>query len=289
MYKYNLIGHKFHLNNFMFLYEKNKLPSKILLSGKKGIGKSLLVKQFLVTALKEKNSKLLIENETHANVLNIKKKVDKKNIEIDQIREIVKFTNQSSFNDKSRFIIIDDVEYLNVNSSNALLKSLEEPNDNVYYFLIFNSEMNILNTIKSRCLEYKIDLNIEDTKLIIDNYFDEKIYNNINENLKNYYSTPNFLISLIIFLRENDLSISDTDIRVLIKNIIDKKHYNKNVFIKEYLKYIIELFFYNHINIKKKISYKLKKYYYLKLSNIKKYNLDYETFFLEFKDKLLSD
>ena len=289
MYKYNLIGHKFHLNNFMFLYEKNKLPSKILLSGKKGIGKSLLVKQFLVTALKEKNSKLLIENETHANVLNIKKKVDKKNIEIDQIREIVKFTNQSSFNDKSRFIIIDDVEYLNVNSSNALLKSLEEPNDNVYYFLIFNSEMNILNTIKSRCLEYKIDLNIEDTKLIIDNYFDEKIYNNINENLKNYYSTPNFLISLIIFLRENDLSISDTDIRVLIKNIIDKKHYNKNVFIKEYLKYIIELFFYNHINIKKKISYKLKKYYYLKLSNIKKYNLDYETFFLEFKDKLLNE
>ena len=42
---------------------------------------------------------------------------DKKNIEIDQIREIIKFTNQSSFNNKSRFIILDDVEFLNINSS----------------------------------------------------------------------------------------------------------------------------------------------------------------------------
>ena len=289
MYKYNLIGHKFHLNNFMFLYEKNKLPSKILLSGKKGIGKSLLVKQFLVTALKEKNSKLLIENETHANVLNIKKKVDKKNIEIDQIREIVKFTNQSSFNDKSRFIIIDDVEYLNVNSSNALLKSLEEPNDNVYYFLIFNSEMNILNTIKSRCLEYKIDLKIEDTKLIVNNYFDEHIFENINNELKNYYSTPRFIISLILYLKENDLTISDTNINKLIINIIDNRHYDKHFFVKEYLNYIIELFFYNYIKITKKNAFNVKKYYYLKFSNIRKFNLDYETFFLEFKDKLLNE
>ena len=45
---------------------------------------------------------------------------------IDQIREIIKFTNQSSFNSKLKFIIIDDVESLNINSSNAQLKSLEE-------------------------------------------------------------------------------------------------------------------------------------------------------------------
>ena len=93
----------------------------------------------------DENSKLLIENETHSNVLNIKKKDDKKNIEIDQIREIIKFTNQSSFNNKPRFVIIDDVEFLNINSSNALLKSLEEPNINVYFLLIFNQEMNILD------------------------------------------------------------------------------------------------------------------------------------------------
>ena len=284
-----LIGHKVHLNNFISLFKKNKLPTKILLSGKKGIGKSLLVKQFLFKVLEDENSNLLIENETHNNILNIKKKKDKKNIEIDQIREIIKFTNQSSFNSKSRFIIIDDVEYLNVNSSNALLKSLEEPNINVYFFLIFNHEMNIFDTIKSRCLEYKIDLKLEDTKLIVDNHFDEKVYDSINDRLKNYYSTPKFLISLTNYLKENDLSISNTNINKLINNIIDNKHYDKEVFVKEYLKYIVELFFYNHINITKKISYKVKNYYYFKLSNIIKFNLDHEIFFLEFKNKLLNE
>ena len=70
-----------------------KLPSKILLSCKKGIGKSLLVKHFLFKVLEEANSRLLIENETHANILHIKKKPDKKSIEIEQVREIIKFTN----------------------------------------------------------------------------------------------------------------------------------------------------------------------------------------------------
>ena len=237
----------------------------------------------------DENSKLLIENETHSNVLNIKKKNDKKSIEIEQIREIIKFTNQSSFNNKPRFVIIDDVEFLNINSSNALLKSLEEPNINVYFLLIFNQEMNILDTIKSRCLEYKINLNLENTKLIIDNYFDEIIYDVINDDLKNYYSSPKFLISLINYLRENDLSVSDTGINELVKIIINNRHYEKNTFVKEYLNYIIELFFYNHINITKKITYKVKIYFYSKLSNIRKFNLDYETFFLEFKDKLLSE
>ncbi len=289
MSKYNLIGHDVHLNNFLSLYKKKKLPTKILLSGKKGIGKFLLTKHFLHKALEDQNSNLLIENQTHSNILFINKRNEKKNIEIDQIRDIVKFTNQSSFNNKSRFVIIDNVESLNLNSSNALLKSLEEPNFNVYFFLIFNSEMKILNTIRSRCLEYRIDLNLKHTSLIVDNYFNEEIYNSVNDNFINYYSAPNFLINLITYLRENDLSISKTDVSQLIKNIIVNKHYDKNAFIKEYLNYIIELFFYNNIKITKKFSYKVKKYYYSKLSNIRKFNLDYESFFLEFEDKLLSE
>ena len=289
MSKENLIGHELILNSLVSLFNNNKLPTKILLSGKKGIGKSLIVKNFLYKIFRDEKSKNLINKESHANVLNIKKNNDKKNIEIDQVRKIIKFTNQSSFNNKSRFIIIDDAEYLNINSSNALLKALEEPNNNVYFFLIYNSDLLILDTIKSRCLEIKIDINLENTKLIINNHFDENIYDKINDNLINFYSTPKFLIDIVIFLRENNLSIEDTNINDLIRNIINNKLYIKDNFVKEYINYIIELFFYNHINITKKISYSIKKYYYKKLSNIRKYNLDYETFFLEFKDNLLSE
>ena len=284
----DLIGHKEYLNNLEYLYKENKLPNKILLSGNKGIGKALLVKNFLYKVFDDNNSHVLINNNSHPNILNIKKKDDKKIIEIDQIREIIKFTNQSSFNNKSKFIIIDDVEYLNTSSSNALLKSLEEPNINVNFILVYNSNLQILDTIKSRCIEIKINLNQEYTKLIVNKYFEDNLYDNINNSLSNFYSTPKFLILLVYYLKENDLSLVDTNINFLIKNIIVNKHYNKNTFVKDNLNYIIELFFYNHINITKKISYKVKEYYYNKLLNIRKFNLDYETFFLEFEDNLLN-
>ena len=284
----DLIGHKEYLNNLEYLYKENKLPNKILLSGHKGIGKALLVKNFLYKVFDDNNSHVLINNNSHPNILNIKKKNDKKNIEIDQIREIIKFTNQSSFNNKSKFIVIDDVEYLNTSSSNALLKSLEEPNINVNFFLVYNSNLQILDTIKSRCIEIKINLNQEYTKLIVNKYFEDNLYDNINNSLSNFYSTPKFLILLVNYLKENDLSLVDTNINFLIKNIIVNKHYNKNIFVKDNLNYIIELFFYNHINITKEISYKVKEYYYTKLRNIRKFNLDYETFFLEFEDNLLN-
>ena len=284
----NLIGHKVYLNNLEHLYKENKLPNKILLSGNKGIGKALLVKNFLYKVFDDINSHVLINNNSHPNILNIKKKDDKKIIEIDQIREIIKFTNQSSFNNKSKFIIIDDVEYLNTSSSNALLKSLEEPNINVNFILVYNSNLQILDTIKSRCIEIKINLNQEYTKLIVNKYFEDNLYDNINNSLSNFYSTPKFLILLVYYLKENDLSLVDTNINFLIKNIIVNKLYNKNTFVKDNLNYIIELFFYNHINITKKISYKVKEYYYNKLLNIRKFNLDYETFFLEFEDNLLN-
>ena len=284
-----LIGHNSYLENFVSLYKYDKLPSKILISGKKGIGKSLLINNFLLKIFNSNNDQELIANMTHPNILNIKKTNDKKNIEIDQIREVVKFTNQSSFNNKARFIIIDDAEFLNINSSNALLKNLEEPNENVFFILIFNSDMSLLDTIKSRCIEFKINISNENIELIVNNYFNDNIYTKINSDLINYYSTPLFLISLLNYMNENELSISNTSIDDLLINLINNKHYNKQDFIRDNLNTIIELFFYNHINKTKKLTYKIKEYYYSKFSNVRKFNLDYETFFLEFKDKLLSE
>ena len=53
---------------------------------------------------------------------------------------MIKFQNNSSFNNKIKFIIIDNISDLNLNSTNALLKSIEEPNNNVLFVLsILNS------------------------------------------------------------------------------------------------------------------------------------------------------
>ena len=49
------------------------------------------------------------------------------------IVEMIQFQNSSSFNNKGKFIIIDNVSDLNLNSTNALLKSIEQPNNKVFY------------------------------------------------------------------------------------------------------------------------------------------------------------
>ena len=300
-----MIGHKSLFNDFIYLDQIQKFPNKILLNGPKGIGKKLFVNHFLnFFYLKESNESYnlknneynlnnniskLISSNSHPNIHKIYKKNDKKIIDIDQIRDMIQFTNQTSFNNDRRFIIIENVNLLDINSANALLKSIEEPNSKIYFILINNSEFKILETIKSRCLEFKLSLPSSEVMDIVNYNFGDNIYNDINLDYINNYNSPSFLISLVNFLESNDLSIKETSIEDLLIYVIKNKSYTSNEFIKEYLNLFIELFFYKNINTSKKISFKIKKYFYLKLSFVKKYNLDFESFFLEFNDKLLSE
>ncbi len=300
-----LIGHKSLFNNLIYLDQIDKFPNKILLTGPKGIGKKLLVSHLLNYLYSKNNEQyynlknneynvnnnisLLISTNTHPNIFKIQKKKDKKIIDIDQIREMIQFTNQTSFNNDRKFIIIEDINLLGINSANALLKSIEEPNNKTYYILTNNSEFKILETIKSRCLEFKSNLMNSEAIEIVNYYFNSDIYNDINIDFINNYNSPSFLISLVNFLESNDLSIKECNIEDLLVYIIKKKLYISDEFIKEYLNLFIELFFYKNINSSRNISFKIKKYFYLKFSFVKKYNLDFESFFLEFNDKLLSE
>ena len=300
-----LIGHKYILNELIYLEQIKKLPNKILLNGPKGIGKKLLVNHLLNYFYSKNNEQFynlksneynqnnnlskMISANTHPNIFKIKKKKDKKLIDIDQIREMIQFTNQTSFNNDRRFIVIEDINLMGINSANALLKSIEDPNNQIYYILINNSEFKILETIKSRCLEFKSNLKNSEVVEIVNYYFNSDIYKKINLDFINNYNSPSFLISLVNFLESNDLSIKESNIEDLLTYVIKNKIYTSDEFIKEYLNLFIELFFYKNINNSKNISFKIKKYFYLKLSFVKKYNLDFESFFLEFNEKLLSE
>ena len=300
-----LIGHKTLFNNLIYLDQIQKFPNKILINGPKGIGKKILINHFLNYFYSKNNDKIydlknnefklnnnlskLISTNSHPNIFKIKKRKDKKMIDIEQIREMIQFTNQTSFNNDSKIIIIEDINLLGINSANALLKSIEEPNDKTYYILINNSEFKIIETIKSRCLEFKSNLLNSEVIEIVNYYFNSDIYKDINLDFINNYNSPSFLISLVNFLETNDLSINQCKIEDLLTYVIKNKSYTSDEFIKEYLNLFIELFFYKNINNSKKISFKIKKYFYLKLSFVKKYNLDFESFFLEFNDKLLSE
>ena len=147
-----LYGMSHFFDEIAKLYSRKKMPTKILLSGKKGVGKSTLAYHIINSILSsneefgydtnnltinEKNRSFkLLQNNTHPNFYLIDLLNDKKNIDVAQIREMIIYTNKSSFNNMAKFILIDNIENLNKNSVNALLKVIEEPNDNVFFTIV---------------------------------------------------------------------------------------------------------------------------------------------------------
>ena len=81
------------------------------------------------------NFEINVENQSFRTILNgsnpnfyiIDINSEKKFIDINQIRDLISKLNKSSFNNRPRFVLIDNIEFLNKNSINALLKTLEEP------------------------------------------------------------------------------------------------------------------------------------------------------------------
>tara|TARA_Y100000741_G_scaffold97860_1_gene72671 strand:- start:397 stop:1317 length:921 start_codon:yes stop_codon:yes gene_type:complete len=300
-----LIGHESLFKNLIKIYNSKKLPNAILLNGEKGIGKSLFAIHLMNYFLSQKEdykyslenqaidtrnkSYTLFQNNCNPNICLVKRNNDKKSIEISQIRELIKFQNNSSFNNYYKFILIDNISDLNLNASNALLKSIEEPNDKVFYILTHNTGSIIQNTLKSRCIIFKMYLNNESIKLIVNDYFSESIFDSISKDLINYYVKPSFIISLINYLNESSIDYKSIKIEDLLVSIIKNKDFVKNKFVNENINTFIELFFYKNINLSSKSLFKLKNYFYLKINQIKKYNLDMETFFIEFQQKLLNE
>ena len=75
----------------------------------------------------------------------------KQEITIDDIRAGIQFLTLKTAPDKWRILIINPVDKMNENASNALLKVLEEPPERSIIFLLCHNMGRILPTIKSRC------------------------------------------------------------------------------------------------------------------------------------------
>jgi len=301
----SIYGYKYFFNEIIQLYNNRKMPNKILLSGKKGSGKSTfayhLVNFFLSKdeELKydlienkinsENKSFKLLQNNSHPNFYLIDLLAEKKNIDVAQIRGMISYTNKSTFNNQDRFIMIDNVEYLNKNSINALLKIIEEPNENIYFILIANSQKNILPTLKSRCITFKIHFSFDNTVNICNQILNQNILNELNYDLINYYCTPGEIIKLIRFAEEKQINLRDHDVSSIINLIIENTYYKKNIFIKNLLINFIELFLLKRYKILNNKNFLLNFYqsFIQKINNTEKFNLDEESLFLEFKSKIL--
>lgn len=81
--------------------------------------------------------------------------IDDDNIPIDKVRYVLSFVRLKSENTK--FVVID-VDSLNLYSINSMLKTLEEPPENCFFFLL-KSDNNVLPTILSRSIKFYVNVN----------------------------------------------------------------------------------------------------------------------------------
>ena len=296
-----LFGLDKYINELIKLENLDKLPNIILLSGQKGLGKSTLAYHFINYVLSknedynydqnrfiinpENRSFKTILNKSNTNLTSIDINDDKKFIDIAQIRELISNLKKSSLNDKPRFVLIDNIEFLNINSVNSLLKVIEEPSHNVYFILI-NNNKRIIRTLLSRCINFKISLSHEESLEIAQSLIGTNLDESINKDLVNYYFTPGNIFHLINFAKKNSYDLKNFTLKNFLEVIIDNGDFKKNSSI-EYLIFDFVEFYFSKINASLNTHLKYQ-YFIKKINDTKKFNLDYESLFMEFKEKILN-
>lgn len=75
-------------------------------------------------------------------------------INIDKIRDAIKFSSIKAFSGEQKILIINNAHNMNEEAQNALLKLLEEPVKNDYIILVTHKKYNLLSTILSRLIEF---------------------------------------------------------------------------------------------------------------------------------------
>ena len=74
-----------------------------------------------------------------------------RDITVKQVRELGEFMSMTAALSPWRVAVIDSMDELNKEASNALLKMLEEPPPNTLFFLVSHAPGRLLPTIRSRC------------------------------------------------------------------------------------------------------------------------------------------
>lgn len=146
-----------------------KLGHGLLFYGKEGCGKFAFAQQFLTWVLcinkQEKracgecSSCLWLKSDTHPNYVYITTDEDNKKqnakIKIEKIRDLQPFVQQTV--DGWRVVMIRPAEALNIASSNALLKTLEEPGERTLIILLADHYLKLPATIRSRLQHFALD------------------------------------------------------------------------------------------------------------------------------------
>lgn len=170
-----LYGHAGAEATLLNAYKSGQMAHAWLIGGAHGIGKATLayrMAKFVLTHPDPSSPK--VQNATrldidldhpvarqvtagsHGGLLTLERTVNDKGvmrsvITVDESRETISFFGSTAAIAGWRICIVDTVDELNANASNALLKILEEPPSHSLFFLASHAPSRVLATIQSRC------------------------------------------------------------------------------------------------------------------------------------------
>tara|TARA_Y100000590_G_scaffold137633_1_gene157629 strand:+ start:1531 stop:2505 length:975 start_codon:yes stop_codon:yes gene_type:complete len=295
----NLFGYEKHFKSFMQLYEKNKLPNTILLSGPRGLGKATFAYHFINYMLSINDSNIYstedmtinpksfcyksIMNNTNPNFVLLDCDIGGETIKVDKVRSILNFLSKSTYSSDIKIVLIDNAEYLNTHAANALLKALEESNNRTFFFIIHNSYKKILDTIRSRCIEFKFFFTIPEKEKILKNiikFYDTNFdLNNIDNSF--YFDTPGNILRYLLIFKDTNINFSKDKFECILY-LIDKYGIKNDDESLSIISSFVELF-YRDLSISKNKDFNIysmnKNKLLKKINDAKLFNLDKKNLF----------
>ena len=293
----NLYGLNKYLIDLIKLFDCGKLPKVLMFSGKKGQGKFTLTHHLMSYIFDKKNynTNSFTINKTNKIFYDIKKNLNsninylacsEKNIKIDDIRKLRENLQMSSINNSFRFIIIDDIECLNENCINALLKTIEEPSSVNNFILINNQTDPILDTLKSRSLEILFFLSKNEKKEVTQRLISD-FKMETNTDLSETMLTPGNYLKFSKFISDEKININDKLI-INIEKLYKLSKSKKNI---DYLNFAVYLINQYYLNISKKNPdnhlYNDKRINIIKkINETNKLNLNHKNLFIELENHI---
>lgn len=155
----SVIGHEIEIEKLMHLKQVGRWPHAMMFVGPSGIGKKKLALAFAQALVCEESVEgcgvcgpcLRIEKKQSESLIIIEpdSETAKPSIKVEKIRDLLERLSLASVS-HARVVIIDQAHTMNAQASNALLKTLEEPSENIFFILIANDVHQFLPTIRSR-------------------------------------------------------------------------------------------------------------------------------------------
>lgn len=157
--------HKSTIRNLLSLHSNNQLPHAILITSVSGVGLANAARSLSATLFCERDGEEAcgecsscsrVSAGTHGDYRWVEVAEGKASIGVDQIREAGDFVTKTAGYGSQKILIIPDAEKMTTGASNALLKTLEEPQGNSLIVLLSQRTWLLPATIRSRCQTWRL-------------------------------------------------------------------------------------------------------------------------------------